>query len=134
MSTRSMILREEDDGRYFGIYCHHDGYLSHNGLILSTYYNTRKKLQKLLELGDLSYLAPNLKPSSGVPHSFDNPQDCVCVFYGRDRGEEDINAKYVTLEDLDNDPWIEYTYVFTRDDKWKYFRYKGLKYGLKEVV
>jgi hypothetical protein len=134
MSTRSMILREEDNGLYLGIYCHHDGYLSHNGAILLKYYNTRKKLEKLLELGDLSYLAPKVKPRPGAHHDYDHPQEGVCVFYGRDRGEIATGAEYVTLEDMDNDPWIEYTYVFTRDNKWKYFRYKELNEGLQEVL
>jgi len=133
MNTRSMILREEEDGRYFGIYCHYCGYLSHNGQILLKYYNTRKKLEKLLELGDLLYLAPKIRPRPGAPHDSDDPQEGVCVFYGRDRGEAAIHAEYVTLEDLDNDPWIVYTYVFTRDNKWKFFRHKELKYGLQEV-
>mgnify|MGYP000455655461 CR=1 FL=1 len=44
-----------------------------------------------LLLGDLSSLAPEITPKGS--HSYDNPESGVTVFYGRDRGEDNINAK-----------------------------------------
>jgi hypothetical protein len=133
MSTRSMILEEQKDGRYLGIYCHYDGYLEYNGRILMTHYKSRRKVRELLELGDLSRLAPRLKPRSNRPHNFYSAQSDVCVFFGRDRGEIATNAEYVTLEELNRDADIEFTYVYGLDNKWRYFEYRQLNDGLKEI-
>lgn len=133
MSTRSMIVMEQEDGEYLGIYCHCDGYLTHNGAILVDHYSEREKVAKLISFGDLSYLAPSVNPSIEKPHSFDKPQRGVCIFYGRDRGETSTEATVLNLRELEEDPWIEYTYVFGLDNKWKYFEYKGLDSGLKSA-
>ena len=133
MSTRSMILKEQEDGSYLGIYCHSDGYLTHNGAMLIDHYNSREMVDKLISLGDLSYLAPKIEPNENETHTFEKPQKGVCIFYGRDRGESETQATDVTLEELNTDPWIEYTYVFRLDDKWRYFEYGRLDEGLKSV-
>ena len=133
MSTRSMILREEEDGRYLGIYCHYDGHVEHNGRILTTHYKSRKKVCELLGLGDLSRLAPRLRPRSDRPHNFSSAQSDVCVFFGRDRGEIVTRAEYVTLEKLNKDGNIEFTYVYGLDGEWRYFEHKQLNDGLKEI-
>ncbi len=133
MSTRSMILKEQEDGSYFGIYCHSDGYLTHNGAILIDHYNSRERVDKLISLGDLSYLAPKIEPDENEPHTFDKPQKGACIFYGRDRGETSTEATDVTLEELNSDPWIEYTYVFGKNNEWKYFEYGRLEEGLVQL-
>jgi hypothetical protein len=133
MSTRSMILMEQENGEYIGVYCHCDGYLTHNGALLIDHYNDRDKVKELIGLGDLSYLAPRIIPYPDRTHSFDKPQRGVCIFYGRDRGETSTEATKVTLEELDSDPWIEYTYVYGLDDKWKYYEYRGLEKGMKSL-
>lgn len=58
MSTRSLIAKENDDGTFRTVYCHHDGYLTYNGAMLLDHYNTPERIDKLLDLGDLSFLAP----------------------------------------------------------------------------
>lgn len=133
MSTRSMILKEQEDGSYFGVYCHCDGYLTHNGAMLIDHYNSREMVDKLISLGDLSYLAPKIEPDENETHTFDKPQRGVCIFYGRDRGEIETQATDVTLEDLNTDPWIEYTYVFGKNNEWRYFEYGRLDEGLMSV-
>ena len=133
MSTRSMILKEQEDGSYFGIYCHSDGYLTHNGAMLIDHYNSRERVDKLISLGDLSYLAPKIEPDENEPHTFDKPQKGACIFYGRDRGETSTEATDVTLEELNSDPWIEYTYVFGKNNEWKYFEYGQLDEGLVQL-
>jgi len=128
MSTRSYICIETTKGQYDGIYCHSDGYLTHNGAMLLDHYQDRKKVEKLISLGNLSCLCQNVDPNPNLPHSFDysNRQDDVCVFYGRDRGETNQEAHPVTLENLADDPWIEYVYIFGLDNTWRYFEYSGL--------
>ncbi|MFR1524186.1 MAG: hypothetical protein ACLSUV_01580 [Bacilli bacterium] len=136
MSTRSYICIENEDKSISGIYCHSDGYLTYNGAMLLDHYSDREKVKELISLGDLSILLPNLHPNKSKPHSFDynERQDDVCVFYGRDRGEKDTNAREVDLEKLDKNIFIEYVYVFGLDNKWRYFEGGSYKEtGLMEV-
>lgn len=123
MSTRSYICIENEDKSISGIYCHSDGYLTYNGAMLLDHYSDREKVKELISLGGLSTLLPKLHPDKSKPHSFDydNRQDDVCVFYGRDRGENGVQATTVELEKLDKDIFIEYVYVFGLDNKWRYF-------------
>lgn len=122
MSTRSYICIEKDDGKYSGVYCHHDGYLTYNGAMLIDHYNNRQRVEKLISQGDLSALDERIDPDPRIPHSFDNRQEGVTVFYGRDRGEKGVEARDVKLEEIDSpDSWIEYCYVYGKDDKWRYF-------------
>ena len=104
MSTRSYICMEVGDDQYKTIYCHSDGYLSHNGALLLKYYSDREMVERLLERGDLSSLEKKIEPEPGHPHSFDwdKRQKDVCVFYGRDRGDKNIQAEPLTLEELDD--------------------------------
>jgi hypothetical protein len=52
------------------------------------------KVCTLINNGDLSSLRENVEPTGA--HSFDKPQDNVCVYYGRDRGETDVNYRMFT--------------------------------------
>lgn len=124
MSTRSYIVieRKKEDGTkwYEGIYCHHDGYPSWNGRILQENYQDRKLVEELISLGDMSSLKEELYPTVGKEdeHSFDHPEKNVCIFYGRDRGEEGVEPKEVNLNELASDYWIEFVYIYTLDGKW----------------
>ena len=60
MSTRSNIRILRADGSRTGIYCHSDGYIEFNGMILQLFYNTADKVEELLKEGDLSSLAPTI--------------------------------------------------------------------------
>lgn len=136
MGTRSYICMEIEDNRYKTIYCHFDGYLEYNGAMLVKYYNDRATVEKLLELGDLSVLNKRLEPDPSKPHGFDcdKQQKDVCVFYGRDRGDKDVQAKIFTLGQLDDpDNWMEYVYIYTKDNQWKYFETGNAMLGLRDV-
>jgi hypothetical protein len=134
MSTRSIISIEQKDGTYKSIYCHLDGYLTHNGAMLLDHYKDRKKVEELLNLGDISCLAPKVNPDPGKPHSFDynERQEGVVVAYQRDRGETNVSAKIVSLDDFFEDTWIEYFYVYDLKGNWKYYDYDE-PYELKDV-
>ena len=124
MSTRSMIALKIGPDKYKSIYCHYDGYLTYVGAILLDHYNTKEKLEKLLELGDLSSLDIKTEPDPNLPHSFDGVrQDDVCVAYGRDRGETGTEAKIMTLHELVNVDWIQYVYILGPDNEWNYYSY-----------
>ena len=97
MGTRSRIGVMHGD-KCKSIYCHWDGYLSHNGAILQEHYDSAKA-NHLVALGDLSSLRPNI----GEKHAFspfdigmsreeyDSQYGDMCLFYGRDRDEKNID-------------------------------------------
>lgn len=134
MSTRSLICKEQQDGTYYGIYCHSDGYLTYNGAMLLDHYFTPKRVDALLALGDISSLGPIITPDPSLPHSFDydKRQDDVVVAYGRDRGEKDIDAKVITLETALGS-WCEYMYIFGKDGKWRYYDLRDDEPELRDV-
>jgi len=115
MSTRSTITLSTPEG-YQSIYCHNDGYLSHNGAILKEFYDTEDKVKELIKLGSLSSLEKNLAPEEDQEHNFHNRVDDVTVAYHRDRGEDLAIALYDTLEEVYADK-EDYNYVFV-DGQW----------------
>lgn len=116
MGTRSDIIVHRKDGKYARVYCHWDGYLSHNGQILFEHYGTQAKAEKLVEPGDISSLAPSCNKPKG--HTYDNAVKGYTVYYGRDRGEEGTEARVGnTLKDVSGD-WNEYTYLFDKGQWW----------------
>ena len=121
MATRSLIAKQIAEDKFRTIYCHWDGYLDHNGRVLLEHYNTPEKLDELLALGSISFLAPKVNPDPDRPHTFDEPQDDVTRAYARDRGDELHPAQDLTYKELtDERSWADYVYVFGEDGKWRY--------------
>lgn len=122
MSTRSYIAIKQPNNKYLTAYCHWDGYLSYVGAVLQKYYTNPLRVSRLIQSGDMSKLAPRICPAEDSKHNFDHPDKDVCVFYGRDRGEQETEARYLKPEELfDPKNWIEYVYVFDPDSKtWSY--------------
>jgi hypothetical protein len=85
MGTRSVIGVMHGE-KAKTVYCHWDGYISHNGKILLNHYNSAKA-NHLVALGDISSLRKNVEIPEGAEHSYDKPHEGVTVFYNRDRGE-----------------------------------------------
>jgi hypothetical protein len=121
MATRSRIGIEHEDGKITSIYCHWDGYPEHHLPILQGHYLDREKVIKLIELGALSSLEPEVEPTG--PHTFDRPQAGVCVAYDRDHGEKSQDeVEHKDLEDFRDfaqQGWAEWLYVFGQDGIWK---------------
>jgi hypothetical protein len=102
MATRSTIALEFADGTVGQVYCHWDGYLEHNGVLLQKNYTNPFILRDLIDLGDVSSLGEII----GTKHPFSQfdttmPKDeyenlygNMTTFYGRDRGESGIKARY----------------------------------------
>lgn len=127
MATRSNIGIVNTDKSITSIYCHWDGYPEYVGKILLNHYTNPSVINELMNLGDLSSLNENLVPTES--HTFDKPQVGVCVAYGRDRGERNVNSVICEdlgqYEDLGGDTGAEYQYLF-EDNKWMYRNtYKG---------
>lgn len=85
MGTRSRVGVMHGD-KCKSIYVHWDGYLSGVGRMLLEHYDSAKA-NHLVALGDVSSLCKNVEIPDGVEHSFDEPDENITAFYGRDRGE-----------------------------------------------
>jgi hypothetical protein len=127
MSTRSRIGIELSDGSILSIYNHFDSYPEFLGVKLVEHFNTREKVEALVDLGDISAVWTNLGfnqetlPETGpLPYSY--------------RGEEcpprlDAN-KYDYLAEGE-----EYAYIFTLENTWIcYDRHQFEDDKLPEVV
>lgn len=136
MATRSTIALEFADGTVGQVYCHWDGYLEHNGKILQSYYTDPFKLRNLIDQGDLSSLGTVIgskRPFSEFELKEDDPAylekvaliekakaEGWCTFYGRDRGETGVDAKYFkNFEDYRaRHQYEEYEYILRTDGRW----------------
>lgn len=127
MGTRSNIAVMQPNGKIKDVYCHWDGYPSHNGKMLLTYYNSEEKANQLMELGDISALNERVAPNENETHSFDKPVNDVTIFYGRDRGETDVDCvEYSGLKSYKPDN--EWAYLWM-DGKWHFCQpYNGLNW------
>ena len=121
MATRSTIGMLLEDGQTIrSVYCHWDGYPEGVGATLKEHYTDLAKIERLLDIGDIS----SLREEIGEQHDFDAVSD-VTTFYGRDRGETGINA----LTHADEHEWIgfrrgswcEYGYLWA-DGQWHTFK------------
>jgi len=54
MGTRSRIGIQLSDDSILSVYCHYDGYPSFNGKVLREFYNTKEKVSRLINGGDMS--------------------------------------------------------------------------------
>lgn len=130
MGTRSTIALEYANGQVDQVYCHWDGYLEHNGKILLENYSDPFKLQKLMDLGDLSSLGAEIgdKHEFDCPHKYGTPEyeawteakRGMCTFYGRDRGEDGTQRKrFADFKDYKKEhQYEEFEYILRTDGKW----------------
>jgi hypothetical protein len=100
MATRSYIGKRLEDGKIRFIYCHFDGYPSHNGTLLTEHYSTEDKVNDLLDLGDISGLKSH--PSE-------------CKTYGEDYQVNDRDGFF--------DGNVSYYYLF-EDNEWQCFNHR----------
>ena len=92
MSTHSSIAARCHDGKVRSIYCHSDGDPPHNGRILSEHFRDQQKIEDMLALGDMSVLAPSIECPEGHAFKYENRVEGHSVFYGRDRGEDNVDC------------------------------------------
>ena len=141
MGTRSGIGIVDRDirgkvVRVRSIYCHWDGYLEHNGVILAGSYANTDKVNALLELGDISVLRNEV----GDKHDFSNDERDApqrvngwTTAYHRDRGDElrhrvfeGSRARSLFRTALKHS-WAEYLYLYDQG-KWYWSRPDGKRW------
>lgn len=115
MATRSLIGIKLDN-IVKTIYCHWDGYPTHNGKLLVDNYTTPAAILELMGLGDLSSLA-------------ETPDQCKA--YHRDRKEpwgmvepRDMMAGTI-VEDAVKDYGVDYVYMYNENCEWDCFKSDG---------
>jgi len=119
MATRANIsVYDSKRDTWVTIYTHWDGYPKHHYPILVNNYNTEEKALALVSLGDISILDESIEKPEG--HTDDTPAKGCTVYYGRDRGDKDVNP-VETRGDLIavlKARFEEYHYTF-RDGSWE---------------
>ena len=130
MATRSTIALEFADNTVQQVYCHWDGYLDHNGVILFENYQDPFKVRDLIDRGDISSLGPNIgeKHDFDIPFKYGTPEyeaesdrrRQITTFYGRDRGETGTEAVYYKdyADYRARCQFEEYNYILRKDGNW----------------
>jgi len=117
MSTRSHIAIKNADGTVRSIYHHWDGYLEGVGAVLLEHYTTEDRINKLLDLGDMSMIGS--EPVGYWSDSISRPDPNACMTY-RERGESNVDARiFSSLDDYLDHAVEDYTYIFI-DGEWYY--------------
>jgi hypothetical protein len=123
MATRNRIAIENQDGSVTSVYCHWDGHIKTNGVILNNNYTTTDKVEELIALGDLSSLDKTIDRT---------------VAYHRDNKEDFNQTPFSDVEELFEDGFgsgVEYVYCFTKDGIWLVNEYGSNQVQvLKEVI
>ena len=119
MSTRSYIAKKLKDNTYKYIYCHSDGYLEHNGVILNKYYSKESEVDELLALGSISCLGnypgddDASRPDDVEYNKWYRRGMNQCIAYHRDMGRE---FEVFTTNDINDIHGAQdYTYVWDSD-------------------
>jgi hypothetical protein len=126
MGTRSRIGLELSDGSILSIYSHWDGYPGFNGVKLVEHFNTKEKVQELIDLGDISCLWTNagwnnetLPETGPLPYSA-RGEDCPPHL------DTNLN-EYLTDGE-------EYAYIFTQNGEWVCYNRNEYGSGIPEIV
>ena len=116
MATRSYIGKVNQDQTISSVYCHWDGYPSHNGKILLQNYETDDKVDSLLSKGDLSVLGETIDTCSFYQDGSIGEYSNINMFF--DRGKN---------------CWIEYYYLYD-NGYWKCFDYDCEPISIVEAI
>lgn len=106
MSTRSLIGILTENNQVKNIYCHSDGYIDNNGVILLDHYNSKSLVEEMIDRGSMSYLMERV---------------ALCKYYGIREEPEFESPQTYTLEKYASsaDGMVEYSYLFVPgEDRW----------------
>ena len=114
MSTRSRIGLQLDNGSIVSVYHHWDGYPQWLGVTLKAKFNTREKIEELIDGGDMSSCDSN--------DDWDRKElGETRPLYYNERGENTAPRLDLNFDDYVNNANAceEYVYVFTSNNKWE---------------
>lgn len=118
MSTQCGISIKTEKG-YETIYVHSDGYPEYMWPMLTEHYNSEELAKKLVSFGDASCIDERLEPTPGSGHCFDHRENGVCVFYNRDRGEQNTGPNCYDRKLVLN--MYYYAYIW-KDGCWNFYK------------
>ena len=102
MGTRSNVAYATEDNKIVASYCHYDGYIEHNGVMLLKYYNGEKQARDLVDNGYMSSLQSTIEEiNEGRVHE-DKPIE--------------YRNEFIFMNDLEA-LWDEFVYLF-KEGKW----------------
>ena len=127
MGTRSRIGIQLADESILSVYCHYDGYPEFNGVKLVENFNTREKVESLVDGGDISCLWTN------VGWNNETLPETGPLYYSA-RGEVteprlDANLAEYMLPGIGE----EYHFLFANSE-WVCYNMNQFNYKLPEVV
>ncbi len=126
MATRGRIGIELSDGSVLSIYSHYDNYPKFVGVKLVEHFNTKEKVQELIDLGDISCLWTNAGwNNETLPEVGPLPYSA--------RGE-DCPPRLDPSVDMYLEYGEEYAYVFTNGEWVCYNRHQFEDNRMPEVV
>ena len=113
MATRSNIAYRTPEGKIRSVYCHWDGYPTHNGEMLRRYYTTQEKVEALIALGSISSLSKEIgeKQDFNARYNGGDVREDWCMVYHRDRGEDLVISEYNDIPSWIDD-MEEYAYLW----------------------
>jgi len=138
MSTHATISIYKENGTVCSIYNHTCGAPSELGIMLKKHYNSEALAMELISMGDASYVGSRIHPKNPETHSFSSPEPDVCLFYSRDRKEDDCEMKeFNSIEEANSNSIEPYHYLF-KDNRWYLIKedvnYKCSLVDLDEVI
>ena len=135
MGTPQLIMMKIDEG-YKTIRGSYDGMWQWRGDILENHYNTKEKVEKLINMGNFRWLGTTLDYGNG------ESKKCNSLFYLRDcpndsqcehdwENDEPINTKTIKEAIKKLSSWSDYVYVY-ENDTWHILENGGLREDLEE--
>ena len=106
MGTKSNIAYKKEDGSIVSSYCHYDGYVENNGVMLLKHYNGEKQARELVDNGYMSSLGSTIEVINEGRANKDEP--------------ELYKNEYYFINDLDS-LFIEFVYLF-KSGEWQVSR------------
>ena len=137
MGTRSRIGIEMPDHTVVSVYCHWDGYVSHNGKILVEHYQNREDVEELIDGGSMSSLRTRGTWYHSSPLRDENGE-YICdaagyLTYENDREPQPLyhteRGEEISIQRTSFDEFVsgdlggeEYAYMYDLNDNWKAFK------------
>lgn len=134
MGTRGYIAKQVGPDAYLTIYSCIESYPEHTGKLLLENYSNPEMVDKLVALGDIWRLEKSLDPNPDIQHDMEKKQDDVVLSFSRDAGETGCQAEMMTLDELDDiNSSIQFVYVYTLDNSWRYFAPGQAALGFRDI-